>query len=827
MPINTSSVPALIKSLLAAPASPLDDMRIDAFYTGNFVDPAHNFAAWGILPVGGFADGDIAALKPVQGKPIAEWPVLRFSHAGDPGRHFASSIHTWLPAHLIEYETENEDLADITKDLVRLGAYLGDKGRTGKVLEAIRENDLPSSDAALRELAEGKDSLLHQYHAMSGKATELKSLLKNFPDFADARYQLFDADGIPEGKATLAAAWDILCLDILMDGSYKRVREIALYLVEHGRKAYADDPRLKAVEAMAAKALCGDAWFKAAEKLESEKKHRDAYLAYRNAAYWIHVETGTALDATWLGGKRAAAAIGDKNLLSLFAPFKATQSKDLSRVLGKYAEYSERKAKAVDTQKLLAPFFAAARKGDTAKLKRLIESGVAINAGEGEKDFTALHFAAQAGELEAVKLLVAMGADISIRSRYGSYTPFLVAVDEGRTKVAEFLLAQGADVNEGDALGTPALSISALSGHLDMVKLLVAKKAKLEGDDDGSALFRAVHEEHWDIARYLLSVGARAHVQDSGKVTALHWAAIAGSLDICKLLVAKGAKVSAKDSSGKTAADWADESDCYDIVEFLTGKTALRPTPAEEKSIRFLCKKLDAHKTIVRQLEEIDLTDDKAIKDADLKSLSALKKLTAVNLEGCRQITDKGIAHLAACPTIEYLYLGGTGIGDKALASLAKLPRLRTLHLQNTSVTNAGIAYLTGLQHLYSLQLSHTKVDDGCSAALARLTALDELRFSGTKFTGSGIEPLAGLKNLSHLSLDQTKLGDAFTHLFPKLPALTRLDLTGTGITDKSVAALATLKKINVLVLEKTKISAAGRKKLKAALPRKVSFSWG
>lgn len=402
MPVNTNSVAALVKSLLAAPASPLDDMRIDAFYTGNFVDPAHNFAAWGILPIGGFADGDIAALRPVQGKPIAAWPVLRFSHVGDPGRHFASSIHTWLPAHVIEYETENEDLAGMAKDLAKLGAYLGDKGRTGKILDAIRENDLPSGDAALCELAEGKDSLLCQYHSMNGNAAELKSLLKKFPDFADARYQLFDADGIPEGKATLAAAWDILCLDILMDGSYKRVREIAQYLVGQGKKAYADDPRLKAVEAMAAKALCGDAWFKAAEELESKKKHRDAYLAYRNAAYWIHVETGTALDATWLGGKRAAAAIGDKNLLSLFAPFKVTQSKDFIRVLGKYTEYSERKAKAADTQKLLAPFFAAARKGDVAKLESLIASGIAINARDTEKGFTALHFAAQAGKLAAL-----------------------------------------------------------------------------------------------------------------------------------------------------------------------------------------------------------------------------------------------------------------------------------------------------------------------------------------------------------------------------------------------------------------------------------------
>ncbi len=70
--------------------------------------------------------------------------------------------------------------------------------------------------------------------------------------------------------------------------------------------------------------------------------------------------------------------------------------------------------------------------------------------------------------------------------------------------------------------------------------------------------------------------------------------------------------------------------------------------------------------------------------------------MTALNVLwlGRTKVTDAGLAHIAALPSLMVLDLDRTRVGDVGLASLCKLPRINSLNFYETSVTDAGLAKL-------------------------------------------------------------------------------------------------------------------------------------
>ena len=85
--------------------------------------------------------------------------------------------------------------------------------------------------------------------------------------------------------------------------------------------------------------------------------------------------------------------------------------------------------------------------------------------------------------------------------------------------------------------------------------------------------------------------------------------------------------------------------------------------------------------------------------------------VVGVNLND-RNITDAGLAHLAALPQLRELWLDGNQITDAGLAHLAALPQLQKLFLDGTQITDAGLAHLAGLTQLQELWLYQTQVTD-------------------------------------------------------------------------------------------------------------------
>lgn len=115
------------------------------------------------------------------------------------------------------------------------------------------------------------------------------------------------------------------------------------------------------------------------------------------------------------------------------------------------------------------------------------------------------------------------------------------AAATGNYKKAEKMILQGANVNQTDKdkdKNTP-LHLAAKGGHLDIVKLLVSNKAKidLQNHRDITPLLYACQSDSVQTVEYLLAQGAKMQARSHLGNGPLHYAAKAGALNVLKFLI--------------------------------------------------------------------------------------------------------------------------------------------------------------------------------------------------------------------------------------------------------------------------------------------------
>jgi len=91
---------------------------------------------------------------------------------------------------------------------------------------------------------------------------------------------------------------------------------------------------------------------------------------------------------------------------------------------------------------------------------------------------------------------------------------------------------------------------------LKMIKHLVksdSNSIKCLGDFERTALMYATREEHYEVAKYLIEVGADVNAKDVKDWRPIHFASRENAFSIIKLLVENGATVDAQESNGNTA----------------------------------------------------------------------------------------------------------------------------------------------------------------------------------------------------------------------------------------------------------------------------------
>lgn len=253
----------------------------------------------------------------------------------------------------------------------------------------------------------------------------------------------------------------------------------------------------------------------------------------------------------------------------------------------------------------------AARNGDNATIRELLQRKADVNAAEGDGT-TALHWASHRNDLEAVDLLIRAGANVNAANDLG-VTPLWPACLNGNAAIVRRLIEAKANPNAALLLGETLVMTAARSGNAEVVKLLVAaggdpnarpaRKETIACLFDPSrtcsvqaggqtALMWAVAQRHHEVVKALLANGANVHLRShvyavrksaglphpipenqrafpQGGDTALIFAARLGDIGSTKLLVAAGANVNDADGWGMSAMALAAYNNHGDVVEYL------------------------------------------------------------------------------------------------------------------------------------------------------------------------------------------------------------------------------------------------------------------
>ena len=152
-------------------------------------------------------------------------------------------------------------------------------------------------------------------------------------------------------------------------------------------------------------------------------------------------------------------------------------------------------------QALNEQLYEAARKGDAAEVRALLDKGADVNA-KFRYGATALFKAAERGHTEVVKALIERGADVTIRDTFYGATAMYWAIDKGHTGVVRAILAKSAE-DAGDVL----LS-GVRSGNNEMVSVAL-ESGKVPAETLTAALVAASSDEKKaPIAEMLRKAGA-------------------------------------------------------------------------------------------------------------------------------------------------------------------------------------------------------------------------------------------------------------------------------------------------------------------------------
>jgi len=190
--------------------------------------------------------------------------------------------------------------------------------------------------------------------------------------------------------------------------------------------------------------------------------------------------------------------------------------------------------------------------------------------------YSGLHAAAARGDTASIERLIQDGAATSARDNH-QRTPLHVAAFRKQTDAALRLMRLGADPNALDAQRYDIVTIAAVADDVPMLKTALAgggKATNITSPYDGTALIAAAHLGHDEVVRTLIAAGAPLdHVNNLG------WTALIESIVLgdggkrhvacLEALVQAGANVNIADRSGATPLTLAKRRGYGEMVAIL------------------------------------------------------------------------------------------------------------------------------------------------------------------------------------------------------------------------------------------------------------------
>ena len=201
-----------------------------------------------------------------------------------------------------------------------------------------------------------------------------------------------------------------------------------------------------------------------------------------------------------------------------------------------------------------------------------------------------LAIASYFGSEQAVNLLLnyernSKKMSIDVPDNWGN-TPLLSAVQKGRVTISKMLLEAGANAGHLSVAGFQPLTIAAIEGHTEIVKLLL-KIDTIDVDYAGSGhrtpLSYAAHHGHVEVVKLLLDTNkVNVNHQDFRGWTPLFHAAKRGHIDVVKLLQGTATldKTVVNDVDRRTAlsvaAEYGHEAVVGSLLQISHEKVALK-----------------------------------------------------------------------------------------------------------------------------------------------------------------------------------------------------------------------------------------------------------
>jgi ankyrin repeat protein len=231
------------------------------------------------------------------------------------------------------------------------------------------------------------------------------------------------------------------------------------------------------------------------------------------------------------------------------------------------------------------PLHSAIRKGMPSLAHRFLEKMETLDR-EDPLGRSSLFYALYNGDFKTANALLERGVDVNRCDKLG-ISPLMVSINPWVVKslhhiletnfhemdpsfellgqvlppfknqdpaTVEKLIDMNAKLYAKDRFGNTSLMIAALSGNLEIVKLLVFKNAELDAKDNtgATALLKAVHRGNHEVVKYLLQSGADPNQQKLNKASSLQYAIDKKDAELVKLLLSHGADPNLQDVVGQS-----------------------------------------------------------------------------------------------------------------------------------------------------------------------------------------------------------------------------------------------------------------------------------
>ncbi len=149
-----------------------------------------------------------------------------------------------------------------------------------------------------------------------------------------------------------------------------------------------------------------------------------------------------------------------------------------------------------------------------------------------------------------------------------------------------------------------------------------------------------------------------------------------------------------------------------------------------------------AHLAALPELWDLQIAGNPRIGDATLRWAGAHPSLQSLLVSGTN-ITDAGLEHLVDSRLVFLGIDGCREITDRGLETLSQVESLESLGLDSLPlISDAGVAHLVSLPRLATLTLHVTPVTDDCLMHLENITSLSKLLIYQTEVSPEGIQRL-------------------------------------------------------------------------------------